>query len=97
MNDQVSIGGMVMDMWRTMGRADRCRAVDAMVSELGPCAPIPQYEDVAEDARNWAARADDKTRAIVLDAIFQSFSTERRQAAAKFMVKEAGKETPQSG
>jgi hypothetical protein len=97
MNDHVSIGAMVMDMWRTLGRADRCRSVDAMVAELGPCAPIPQFEDVAEDARHWAAMADDKTRAIVLDAIFQALSPERREAAAKYMVKEVGKTEPRSG
>ena len=102
MNDHVSISGMVMDMWRTQGRADRCRTVDSMVAELGPCAPIPQFEDVAEDARHWAAMADDKTRAIVLDAIFQALSPERQQAAAKYMTEflaklEAGKAEPRSG
>lgn len=91
MNDHVSIGGMILDMWRTMGRADRCRVVDAMVAELGPVAPVAEYEDIAADARVWAADVDDKTRAIFLDAIFQSLSPERRQAAAKFMVKEVSK------
>lgn len=74
----------ILEQFESMGAADRCRVLDTLHHLVGPCAPIPAFEDIAAEARDWAALCDDKTLTIYFDAIVQRWlqSSPARVAAA---------------
>lgn len=69
MNERVQIGDpyeLAIAFWRHLGRADQCRIIDAMLCELGGCAPIAQTEDIRGDAVWWMQSVPDEVKRVYL-------------------------------
>ena len=92
MNGEFCPGEFILAQFESMGAADRCRLLDAMHDIVGPCAPIPAFEDIAGEAQSWAALCDDKTLTIFMDAIVQRWlqtSPARVKAASQYLAGKA--------
>ena len=85
MDDRVSMVGMVLDMAFTLGPADACRVVDAIMEARGPMAPVPAFEDVRADAEAWVAMADETTLTIFLVAIWSAWPAEKQKQCIKWL------------
>ena len=83
MNDRVQVGDPFessVAFWRQLGPADRCRVVDHMLAELGPVAPIPQFEDIRSDAVWWMQSVPENVRTTYLAELFCELPPERQAA-----------------
>lgn len=88
MNQHFDPSTFILDQFQALGPADRCRVLDMLHQVVGPCAPIPAFEDIGAEARDWAALCDDKTLTIYFDAIAQRWlqsSPGRVSAAASYL------------
>lgn len=98
MNQHFNPAAFVTEQFNAMSMADRCRVLDELHQIVGPCAPVPAFEDIADEAKFWARQCDQRTLTIFFDAIFQAFEPERQEAARKYLAKrEAGKAEPRGG
>jgi len=92
MNGDFDSGQFILAQFEGMTAADKCRLLDALHDIVGPCAPIPAFEDVGLEAQSWAALCDDKTLTIFFDAIVQRWmrtSPARVKAASQYLAGKA--------
>ena len=80
----------ILEQFEALGHADRCRVLDMLHQVVGPCAPVPAFEDIGAEARDWAALCDDKTLTIYFDAIWQRFDESRKEAARGYLCRSNG-------
>lgn len=73
-------GAMAREHWLCLGPADRLRWMDARLRELGPTPPVPEFADIAEDARLWCDGCLSEVLKIYMAAIWASFSDKDRAA-----------------
>lgn len=73
--------------------ADEIRLIDHLLARRGPSAPIPELDNIKEDAQAWVGNQDSQTTIIYLVEIWRSLSAKRQRAAVKFFqdnVKDGG-------
>ena len=85
MNQHFDPSVFILDQFQALGPSDRCRILDMLHQVVGPCAPIPAFEDMTAEARDWAALCDQKALTIYFDAIWQAFDESRKEAARGYL------------